>query len=101
MGKHFRDEQIEEFLKAYVARFPDAVERMEHVMLNPFDDNDELMSQNFREIYQVAQSMEFFTAYATHEPSAIHHLVRTSRDVCRMGLALWDREKSNIDAPPG
>ena len=80
MGKHFRDEQIEEFLKAYVARFPDAVERMEHVMLNPFDDNDELMSRNFREIYQVAQSMEFFTAYATHEPSAIHHLVR---DVAR------------------
>ena len=49
-------------------------------MLNPLDDNDGLMSQNFREIYQVAQSMEFFTAYATHEPSAIHHLVR---DVAR------------------
>ncbi|ESZ37822.1 hypothetical protein NKI96_30180 [Mesorhizobium sp. M0292] len=80
MGKHFRDEEIEEFLKAYVARFPGAVERMEHVMLNPFDDNDELMSQNFREIYQVAQSMEFFAAYAAHEPSAIHDLVR---DVAR------------------
>ncbi|AZO46754.1 MAG: hypothetical protein EOS54_29650 [Mesorhizobium sp.] len=80
MGKHFSDEQIEEFLKAYLARFPDAVERMECVMLNPFEDNDGLMSRNFREIYQVAQSMEFFTAYAKNEPSAIHHLVR---DVAR------------------
>ncbi|MGX9144877.1 hypothetical protein [Mesorhizobium sp. 128a] len=74
------DDQIEAFLKAYLARFPDALGRMEYVMLHPFDDNDEWMSRNFREIYEVPQSMEFFTTYAQSEPSAIHHLVR---DVAR------------------
>ncbi|RWE12440.1 MAG: hypothetical protein EOS61_14955 [Mesorhizobium sp.] len=91
MGKHFSDEQIEEFLKAYLARFPDAMDRMEYPMLHPFDDNDELMSRSFREIYQVAQSMEFFTAYAKHEPSAIHHLIRDVAKRVSAGLSPRNR----------
>ena len=101
MGKHFRDEQIEEFLKAYVARFPDTVERMEHVILNPFDDNDELMSQNSARF--IRSHSRWNSSRHTLRMSRVRSIIwsGTSRDVYRMGLALWDREKSNIDAPPG
>ncbi|AZO02014.1 MULTISPECIES: hypothetical protein [unclassified Mesorhizobium] len=88
MGKHFSDEQIDEFLDAYLARFPDAIERMEYVMLHPFDENDELMSRNFREMQQVAQTMEFFVAAcAKHGPTAIHHLIRDVANRVSAGLS--------------
>lgn len=90
MGKYFTDEQIDAFLKAYVEKYPDAIERMHFVMQHPFRDNDEMMSRTTREIVEIAKEMQFFHEYADQRAkklqdpnqysTAMHHL---DRDVSR------------------
>jgi hypothetical protein len=60
MERHFTDEQIDEFLAAYLKRYLDALDRMLHVIRNQFDDNDALISRTFREMIEVARDLDFF-----------------------------------------
>lgn len=56
----FTDEQIDEFLAAYLKQYPDALDRIIHVMQNPFDDNDELIARTQQEMWKVVPNLDFY-----------------------------------------
>ncbi|WP_395775071.1 hypothetical protein [Agrobacterium pusense] len=58
--RYFTDEQIDEFLAAYLERYPDALDRIIHVMQNPFDDNDELIARTRKEMWVIVPTLDFY-----------------------------------------
>ena len=63
MGKYFSEEQIDEFLRAYTTKYPDAIDRMHFVMKHPFRDHDEENARKWRELLEVAPTLSFFSEY--------------------------------------
>ncbi len=76
MGKHFSEQEIDSFLDLYLAKYPDALQRMQFVMQHPFRDNKALIYRNQSEIREISTLLEFFSKYAETGPNAVHHLTR-------------------------
>ncbi|MDH0616692.1 MULTISPECIES: hypothetical protein [unclassified Agrobacterium] len=70
--RHFTDKQIDEFLAAYLKRYPDALDRMLHVMRNPFDDNDVSISRIFREMIEISRDLDFFVEFEKSNNETIY-----------------------------
>lgn len=68
VGKYFTDDQVNEFLRIHLERYPDAIQRMHFVMRHPYRNNDERTSQNIREVNSTAKSLEFYHDYARNLP---------------------------------
>jgi hypothetical protein len=64
MGRYFTEEQLDEFMAAYVAKYPDIIERMYFLIDHSHENHDELMSRCQREMKDVAKVTPFFVAYA-------------------------------------
>lgn len=72
MERHFTDEQIDEFLAAYLKRYPDALGRIFHVMRNPLDDNDEMIARCTFEMIEISKTLDFFREYERDNERAFH-----------------------------
>jgi hypothetical protein len=64
MGRYYTEEQLDEFMTAYLAKYPETIERWFYMMDHQGVIHHELGSQINREMLDVANSMPFFTAYA-------------------------------------
>jgi hypothetical protein len=63
MGRYFTEEQLDEFMAAYVAKYPDTIERMYFLIEHSLENHDELMSLCEKEMRDVARVTPFFVAY--------------------------------------
>lgn len=61
--RYFTDEQIDEFLAAYLKRYPDALDRILYVMRNPFEDHKEQIARSRQEMLQIAQTLDFYIEF--------------------------------------
>lgn len=75
MEKFYTDDQIDKFIKAYVEKYPDAIDRMKFIMLHPFRDNNDRISKISREINEIASSVDFLKIDSL-DNDAIHLLKR-------------------------
>jgi hypothetical protein len=66
MGRYFTEGQLDEFMAAYVAKYPAAVERWYYMMDHQSENPGEITATNTRQIIDVAKTMPFFIEHAAH-----------------------------------
>lgn len=64
MEKYFTEKQLDEFMAAYVAKYPDTIERMYFLIEHSLENHDELMNRCEWEMRDMARATPFFVAYA-------------------------------------
>jgi hypothetical protein len=75
MGKYFSEDEVHLFMKLWLEKYPDAIDRAHDVMRNPFRDNDEMNSRASREVIDIARELDFFKERAKTDESAAYHLM--------------------------
>lgn len=64
MGRYFTEEQLDEFMGSYTAKYPEALKLWHGMMDHPSKDPGEITATNTRHIIDVAKTIPFFIEHA-------------------------------------
>jgi hypothetical protein len=87
MGKHFSELEIDQFVEAWLSRYPDALERARKILDQGAKYDRKLMARNMREKLEIASTLGFFLKHREKNPTAYSDLEFDAMDRVRSLLS--------------